>query len=128
MLVKRKGYNNYLIFFLALCLSYIITIAGILILSLCLLIFQLSLEQAEFFLVWLHCLSSFVGGGLIGKRSRKYHFFKGMGAAGIYYSCILLLSYLQGKTIDLFFTRRLTVLILILFFGGIGSKIFSRYK
>ena len=126
MIRKRKENTIVGDMILSLLISYIITVAGILLIALCLLLFRLSMHQVERMLFLLYLLSSFFGGIRMGKRKKGNSFFEGMALGAVYYSCFLLMSYFQKITEQEGILQRICMMIFMIVFGGIGGFLGKR--
>lgn len=121
MIRKRQDNHMVINLFFTLLITYSITIVGILILSLCLLLFRLTMVQVEYYLLCLYLFSAFMGGIWVGKRSKDGGLLWGTLSGGIYYAGFILISYLQKERNDESFFQKVGILLLVMVIGGIGS-------
>ena len=109
-------------FLIGLCISYSLTITGVLLLAFMLLFFQISMELTDHLLNLLYLFSSFWGGHYLKVRRKKRVGLQGMLLGGCYYGIFLIISFFQEMQGD-WKEGAFIILLSTILTAGLGSSL-----
>jgi putative membrane protein (TIGR04086 family) len=110
-------------FLISLFAGYLVTAAGLFVLALLLLQFQLSEKTVDIGIIAVYVLSAFMAGFLAGKQLQSRKFFWGMITGVLYYLLLLVVSVVIKKQLNAEPGELLTTLLICVGSGMLGGML-----